>query len=95
MPKANQVIKDADQMFQTVMKFYWAYLDELEGFIKQVPDDNQEIIASLHQQVEDIHEAIIHDMGIFEKAVEQDTEDLGKIQDQLKINNIYDQLNKK
>jgi len=93
--KADQIINSADQLFKTVMKFYWTYLDELEAFIEKVPENDQKTISILHEQIEDIQEAIVHDIEVFEKAAENDTEDLNKLQDQLKIDSIYAKLKQK
>ena len=89
----NKIIKEANQLLEEVMKVYWVYLDELESMIAATNPSNQEIINVLNQQVEEIQQAIIHDIGVFEKAAEQDIESIHEIKDQLKMKEIYKRLN--
>lgn len=90
---SNQIIKEANALFEEVMKVYWVYLDELEKMIAAADPQNEQMIHVLNQQIEEIQQAIIHDIDVFEKAAEKDIESVHQIKDQLKMNEIYKQLN--
>lgn len=88
----NTVISEVEELFESVMKLYWAYLDQLEHFLHQASEDDHPTISALQEQIDEVQEAILHDVNLFEKAIQQDLEAAHHFQDELKINELYKKL---
>lgn len=91
----TQTATDASELFKVIMKLYWSYLDDLEETIKHIPDNQTDALNDLLQHMGDVQMALEHDVAVFDKALQEDLEDVGKLKDQLKINDIYKNLEKK
>lgn len=76
------------------MKVYWAQLDALEVYINKIPDTEVVLLKEMNELVLEAQASLEHDIGIFSKAINEDSEDINSIQDKLKINDIYEKLNK-
>jgi hypothetical protein len=90
----TKTTKDVEELFKLIMKLYWTYLDALECYIRQIPDTETAVLNDLIEHMEEVQGALEHDISIFQKAINNDTEDLHKIHDQLKIDTIYKKLKK-
>ena len=88
----TQTAQDAETLFKLIMNLYWTYLEGLETYIKSIPETETEILKDLYQHMQEVQNALEHDIGIFEDAIQSDTENLHQLQDQLKIDTIYKSL---
>ncbi len=88
----KQTVKNVEELFKLVMNIYWTYLGKLDAYVKGLPETETEKISNLYAHIEDVKAALEHDISLFEKAVNSDTEDLHRFKDQLKIDDIYKQL---
>lgn len=88
-----ETTKNAEELYQVVMQLYMTYLDYLEKVMERIPETETEILRGFSAHLQEVQGALEHDMGLFDKAVSQDKEDLKKIQDQLKIQDLYKSLN--
>ena len=84
--------KNAEELFKMIMNLYWTYLNALESYIQQIPETETDILNELILHMDEVQTALEHDVGIFQKAVNSDMEDLQTIQDQLKIDTIQKKL---
>ena len=91
----TQIAKDAEELFKTIMNLYWTYLEGLEKYIQNVPETETKLLNYLDQHMQEVQEALEHDIEVFDKAIQSDSEDLHQIQDKLKVDTIYQKLNKK
>ncbi len=88
-------VDSAKELFEMVMDLYSKYLEELEVYVKAIPETEIEILNELNRHMAEVQEAIEHDMGIFEEAINYDKENLHQLKDKLKINSIYKILGQK
>ena len=97
MEKAQiaQTAKDAEELFKTIMNLYWTYLEGLEKYIQNIPETESELLNGLNQHMQEVQSALEHDIAVFDEAIHSDVEDLHKLQDKLKVDTIYQKLNKK
>lgn len=97
MEQANikATVKDAEALFKTIMRLYWDYLNELERFLKTIPEDAVSVIEEINLHIQDVQVAMEHDIGLFQKATDGDMEDIGRFAEQLKIQEIYKKLKSK
>ena len=89
-----QIGKSAQEFLDVIMNLYWTHLQTLEAYIKRVPATETDTLIQLNEYVNEIQTAMEHDLGLFDKAISTDKEALRGIQDKLKINEIYKQLQK-
>ncbi len=92
--KITQTVNDAEILFKTIMNLYWSYLDSLEKIIQRIPESETEILNDFYQHIQEVQNALDHDISVFQKALNSDMEDLHQIKDKLKIDDIYKKLNK-
>ncbi len=83
-----------EELFETIMKIYWAQLNALEVYINKIPDTEEVLLEEMNELLLDVQASMEHDIGVFTKAINEDSENLNRIQDKLKINDIYEKLNK-
>ena len=97
MEKAQitQTAKDAEELFKTIMNLYWTYLEGLEQYIHSIPETEAGLLNDLNQHMQEVQSALEHDIAIFDEAIHSDAEDLHRLQDKLKVDTIYQKLNKK
>lgn len=97
MEKAQitQTAKDAEELFKTIMNLYWTYLEGLEKYIQNIPETEAELLNDLNQHMQEVQDSLEHDIAVFDEAIHSDVEDLHKLQDKLKVDTIYQKLNKK
>ena len=82
------------ELFETIMKVYWAQLNALEVYINKIPDTEVALLEEMNELVLEVQASLEHDIGVFTKAINEDSENIHGIQDKLKINDIYEKLNK-
>ena len=82
------------ELFETIMKVYWAQLNALEVYINKIPDTEVSLLEEMNELVLEVQASLEHDIGVFTKAINEDSENIHGIQDKLKINDIYEKLNK-
>jgi len=84
-----QTLESAEDLFKGVMGLYWTYLDTLNAYAEQIPETDIETMQKLKEHTQEVLEAINHDIDVFSKAINEDTENIHGLQDKLKINDIY------
>ena len=87
-----QTAKGIEVLYEEVMKFYWEYINALEEYAKQLPDNEMELLQSISAHMDDVMQAMEHDIAVFDKAVSQDLEEVKSIQENLEVNKIRNQL---
>lgn len=90
-----QTAKAIEELFETVMKVYWAELNALEYYMHRIPSTETKLLEEMTTLVEDVKTSLEHDIGVFSKAINDDSEGLQSFHDKLKVNDIYEKLNKK
>ena len=85
--------KNIKDLFNLVMQLYQTYLDALERYMQKIPDTETAVLSDLVEHMQEVQSSLEHDISIFQKAINSDTEDLHKTHDQLKIDTIYKKLN--
>jgi hypothetical protein len=88
----HETAKDLEELFRLVMKMYWDYLGVLDKYIQQTPGTETALLKEITEHVNEVQAALDHDIGIFQKAIDSDTEDLHGTRDQLQISAIYQKL---
>jgi hypothetical protein len=88
----TQIATDAETLFKTVMGLYSSYLEALESTIQKIPDTETDLLKDLERHLADVQNALKHDLAVFDKAIAHDKEGLRRLQDQLKINELHNQL---
>lgn len=83
-----------EELFEIIMKMYWEQLNALEIYINKIPDTEETLLEEMNELLLDVQASMEHDIGIFTKAINSDSENLHSIQDKLKISDIYEKLNK-
>ena len=91
----TQTTKDAEDLFKTIMSLYWTYLEGLEKYIQNVPETEAKLLSDLNQHMQEVQDALEHDIAVFDEAIHSDVEDLHKLQDKLKVDTIYQKLKQK
>ena len=86
--------KELEELFETIMKVYWAELNTLEVYINKIPDTEEALLDEMNELMSEVQASLEHDIGIFTKAINEDSVSLRNIQDKLKVNDIYEKLNK-
>lgn len=84
--------KGVEELFKMIMNLYWTYLNMLEDYIKKIPETETDVLNELLAHMNEVQNALEHDIGVFQKAIDSDSEDLQKVQDQLKIDVIQKKL---
>ena len=92
--KITETAKDAEELFKLIMNLYWTYITSLEEYIQSIPASETATFNEFTEHMLEVQAALEHDIGIFQKAINSDLEDLHQTTDQLKINDIYDKLQK-
>ncbi|MBU0577768.1 hypothetical protein KJ742_00840 [Patescibacteria group bacterium] len=95
--KQTQIIETTqaiEELFKITMRLYWDYINALEELSKRVPDSHIGLLETLNTHMQDVQEALQHDIGVFDKAINEDLEEVNKIRENLKIQEIYNTLNK-
>ena len=90
----TKTANDASELCKTIMRLYWAYLENLEKVIKSVPEDQTDVLNDLLKHMNEVQVSLEHDIGIFEKALQEDLDNVQEFEDSLKINSIYNFLKK-
>ena len=88
-----ETAKNIEELFNLVMQLYQTYLDALENHMQQIPDTETAVLNDLVEHMQEVQGSLEHDISVFQKAINSDTEDLHKVHDQLKIDTIYKKLN--
>jgi hypothetical protein len=84
--------KNAEELFTLIMNLYWTYLNALEAFAERIPETETAVLNELLDHMEEVQGALEHDISVFQKAIDSDSEDLQNITDQLKIDIIQKKL---
>ena len=63
--------------------------------MQALPDDATDLLEELLEMMQEAHDALEHDMNVFDEALQTDLEDLQGIKDQLKIQSITKKLKQK
>jgi hypothetical protein len=84
-----QTLESVENMFKDVMGLYWTYLDTLNAYAESIPETDIETMQKLKDHTQNVLEAINHDIDVFAKVINEDSENIRDIQDKLKINDIY------
>ncbi len=92
--QVKQVVQSVENLYKDVMGLYWAYINFLEALAKRTPDEEVDTLMEIHEHIKEIQSAMQHDMGVFEKAMDSDMEEGSKVQEDLKIQDIYKKLKK-
>jgi hypothetical protein len=87
-----QTAQDVEKLFKTMIEMYEAYFKTLEAFINATPDTDVTRLQELNALAEEAHEALQADIATFEKAIQADEEGLAGMNDELKIQSLYDKL---
>ena len=82
------------ELFEIIIRMYWEQLNTLKTYVNKIPDTEEVLLEEMNELLLDIQTSMEHDIGIFTKAINSDSEDLHSIQDKLRISNIYEKLNK-
>jgi hypothetical protein len=90
--EATTKAKNAEELFKLVMNLYWTYLNALETLSKRIPETETAVLSELVGHMKEVQKALEHDISVFRKAIDSDSEDLQTIQDQLKIDVIQKKL---
>jgi hypothetical protein len=88
-----ETAKNIEELFNLVMTLYRTYLDALERYMQQIPDTETVVLNDLVEHMQEVQGSLEHDISVFQRAINNDTEDLHKVHDQLKIDTIYKKLN--
>ena len=80
-------------IYKATMELYENYFKTLEAALKATPDSEIEKLKKLNDLIQEANEAMEYDLGVFEKALSSDMEDMMKMEDELKIQAIYKNLN--
>lgn len=88
----QNITEQAEELFKIVMDLYSTAFDQLEALMASVPDSRMDLMKELQNQLNELQQAMDHDIALFDQAIHSDLEDLHQIRDRLKINEIYKQL---
>jgi len=91
----TQTATEAEELYKIVMNLYWTYLNTLETYVQNIPETETGILNELNKEMQEVQSALEHDIGVFEKAIQSDTEGLHQLKDKLKIDSIYENLKNK
>lgn len=94
---SNQIQQTAWELaviYKATVELYQSYFQTLEVAIQKTPDSEVARLTELNELVQEAKEAMEHDLAIFDKAVSMDMEALAGMQDELKIQAIYNKLKK-
>ena len=89
-----QTVQAVETLFKDVMSLYWEYLSFLEDLVKRIPETEKDTLLEIQEHVLEVQGAMDHDINIFEKVANEDGEGINKFQDDLKIQDIYNNLKK-
>ena len=93
--QVSQIAAEASELFKAVMNLYSEILDTLELYIKNTPESEFQKLKELNQLIDEVTDALEHDISVFSDALNSDKEDFVKMQDKLQIESIYKKLNLK
>jgi len=88
----QEIAQSVAELYELVVHLYLEYIDNLERFVDTIPDSETAILNDFAIHAQDVQAALEHDLGIFEKAVAKDKEDLQKMREELKIKSLYSML---
>lgn len=91
----TQTASEAEELYKVVMNLYWSYLNTLEIYVQNTPETETMILSELNKEIQEVQSALNHDIAVFQKAIESDTEGLQGLKDKLKIDSIYENLKNK
>lgn len=89
----NGTTEAFEALFKEVMNLYWTYLETIEKYIKRIPETEVSALEELNIQTEEVLAALEYDTNVFQKAVDEDRENLQKVSEELQIHNIQKSLN--
>lgn len=89
---AQQTLADIEELYRTTIELYASYFEMLEVAIQNTPETEVDKLNKLHALAKEGEESMQSDIAIFDKALATDTESLAGIQDELKIQSIYNKL---
>jgi hypothetical protein len=89
----NQTAYDLNVVYKATMELYENYFQTLDAALKATPDSEIERLQKLNALVQEANDALQHDLAIFDKAISSDAEAIMSMQDELKIQSIYNKLN--
>jgi len=79
-------------VYKATMELYENYFMALEAALKVAPESDVEKINRLNALIEEANEALQNDLAVFDKIIASDAEGLLNIQDELRIQSIYNKL---
>lgn len=88
----DETIWGLNVLYKATMELYESYFTALEAALEKTPDSNTERLKELNALVQEANQALQDDLAVFEKAITADSESLMKMQDELKIQSIYNKL---
>lgn len=91
---AQQTLQDVELLYKTTMELYESYFKLLEAAIQNTPDSEVGRLNELNVLAKEAEEALHADMAVFDKAISADAESFASVQDELKIQSIYNKLKK-
>ena len=83
-----------EMLFKATIELYEKYFKALETAIEITPTSEVGKLTELNALVKEGQAALEADLAIFDKVVSTDAEGLTKLEDELKIQSIYDKLKK-
>lgn len=89
-----QTVQAVETLYEDVMNLYLTYLGLLEDLLNSVPYSETDTLLQIQNHIQEIQAAMEHDMGIFDRAISEDGEGINKLKDNLKIQDIYNKLQK-
>jgi len=90
----QQVLWDMEVLYKTTMELYKNFFKMLEAVIEKTPESEIEKLKELNALAEEAKEGLEADLALFDKTLSMDTEALANMQDKLKIEDIYNKLQK-
>ena len=88
----QQTLQNVNALYETTMELYESYFKALQTAIDRTSLSDLNRLNELYKMAEEASMALELDMGIFDKAMATDAENLTQVQDQLKIQSLYQQL---
>ncbi len=89
---AKQTLADVEELYKATMELYQNYFEMLKVAIQNTPETEVDKLNKLNALAKEGEESLQSDMAVFDKALATDTESLTGIQDELKIQSIYNKL---
>jgi len=88
----QQTLADVEALYKATMELYQSFFQMLEAAINRTPDTDIEKLSQLNALAKEAQEALQADIALFDNALASDHEALNKLNEELKIQSIYEQL---